>query len=288
MSLLAADFSYGTSDHAAYREHGYWIRRQALSRSGLSVCRQGVDAAIEQLHPGVSPEEIISAHQVLPWLFDLAAEPAILDLIERQIGRDILLWSTHLLCKPPHTGAEVPWHQDAPYWNVGGPFPGAVWITLDEITQENGAMSVLPGWHDRGVLPRSSPRAGFFHQEIDPAQLPPDVSQRAVTYLLPAGAMAVHDPMIPHTSMPNRSSRYRRVIILRYMTPQGARGEKVYTHPFSGEPMPREYYLMRGVDQHQPGARAHPVYRNARLPTGPAGARGMVKADEHHPSSPRH
>jgi len=211
-----------------------------------------VDDLLRRLRPCHSPEELIGLHQTEPWLLELAAEPRLLDLIEAQVGPDVVLWSTHLLCKPPRTGTEVPWHQDAPYWNVTGPLAGAVWIPLDDIDEDNGAMAILPGWHDKGVLPRRTQDGKFFSQEIDPSALPADVAARQVRYALRAGQMAIHDTMIPHTSVPNRSARWRRVIILRYMAAAGGMGEKDYVHPISGEAFARQYWLMRGRDvQHR-------------------------------------
>jgi hypothetical protein len=61
---------------------------------------------------------------------DLATQAAVLDMIEKQIGPNIVLWSSHLICKPPRSGMHVPWHQDTPYWNISGPLPGSIWLAL--------------------------------------------------------------------------------------------------------------------------------------------------------------
>ena len=152
-------------------------------------------------------------------------------MIEHQIWPNIVLWSSHFICKPPHTGQLVPWHQDAPYWNLKGCFACGVWIPFDDIDQDNGAMSVIPTWHRKGTLPtQGSKFLTRFTKEIVASALPNDLEQRRVRYLMSAGQMAIHDAMIPHNSLPNRSHRWRRVLVLRYIAADGQFARKTYTN----------------------------------------------------------
>ena len=39
----------------------------------------------------------------------------------------------------------MPWHQDAPYWNVHPErHAAAIWIAVSDVDSENGTMSVVP------------------------------------------------------------------------------------------------------------------------------------------------
>ena len=147
----------------------------------------------------------------------------------------------------PGTGRPIPWHQDSPYWNTSK-LAGSVWLALDDVDGRNGTMFVLPRWHKRENLRRKSTGKDFFTEEIDPSLLPPNIAQLQVGYFLKAGEAAVHDPMMPHRSSPNLSDRWRRVMVCRYMSADGAMGQKEYPHYQTGEMFPRKYILVRGED----------------------------------------
>ena len=258
MSMIRSDWMFSEADHEFYRQNGYRTYDGFLTDQALDRCQREIDVMLSELQPGRDPSDIISPHCIKRWIWDLANEPRILDAIESQIGANIVLWSTHMLCKPPASGIEVPWHQDAPYWNVGGPLPGGLWIAFDTMDEENGAMAVLPGWHRKGKLPIDIREDAFFDQMIDPQALPPDVDSVKYQYCMPAGGVALHDTMIPHRSSPNRSRRWRRVLVLRYMSAEGDMGEKMYEDYRDGSPLPREYFLVRGDDVLQRGLQRAP------------------------------
>lgn len=73
----------------------------------------------------------------------------VLDLLEEVMGPDILLYENSLVYKPRGKRNEVPWHQD--FMNrTDEPEKLIVWIALDDVTIENGALKILPGTHKLG------------------------------------------------------------------------------------------------------------------------------------------
>ena len=124
-------------------------------------------------------------------------------------------------------------------------------------------MSVIPGWHRKGTLRiQNSQFIEGFTQEIVPSVLPDDLKQRRVAYLIKAGQMAIHDAMIPHNSPPNRSDRWRRVMVLRYIAADSQIASKPYTNYKTGEPFDREFFLVRGADVLGHGPRRSPYVLN--------------------------
>jgi ectoine hydroxylase-related dioxygenase (phytanoyl-CoA dioxygenase family) len=259
MNFTNPSFQYSDDNHAHYTKHGYCIVGKLLSDDGLAACRNEVDAMInEKKQASLPADQLISTHQQERWLFELATQRALLDMVEMQIGPNIVLWSSHLFCKPPKSGTHVPWHQDTPYWNISGPLPGSTWIALDDIDAENGGMCLLPDWHRKGTLPRRATGNNLFSEEIAPDALPKNIEDIKLQYEFPAGWMATHDTMLPHTSEPNTSDRWRRVIVFRYMTPDGDMGPKTYKNYRTGEPFERGYYLVRGRDTANKGLKRSP------------------------------
>ena len=112
------------------------------------------------------------------------------------------------------------WHQDVTYWGLEPPRAITAWIAIDDADVENGCMSVIPGSHRLGVLEHGkSGRTGnllSINQEV-PEDLVDEV--RAVSMPLRAGQMSLHDGMLLHGSHPNRSSRRRCGLAVRFTTP---------------------------------------------------------------------
>ena len=255
--MIDPSFHYSQTDHEHYLRAGYCFFECFLSAAGLAFGRRQIDRMVAQLQPGRSPEHMISCHQQEQWLFELACEPQILDLVERQIGPDIVLWSSHLLIKPPRTGKAVPWHQDVPYWNIKGELPGGLWIPFDDVASANGTMSILPGLH-REELPRRARAGELFSEEIDSAYLTEDLESRQVEYRLKAGQLALHHTLIPHSSTPNSTDQWRRVLVLRYMDAAGTAGPKEYEDYRTGAKFERELFLLRGRDLANRALRSSP------------------------------
>ncbi len=247
MKWTVDQLQWDSGSLATFDEAGYLLLGQLLSAEGLSAAQHELTRMLAELHPALRSDEIYSAHQSEPWLLELVSSTAILDVVEQVIGENIVIWSTHLICKPPGTGRAIPWHQDGTYWNLAGRMT-SLWLAFDDVDDENGTMSVLPGYH-RGILPRRGTGDDFFDEEIDPAALPQDVAARAVAYRFSAGEGAMHDVLIPHRSPPNRSpDRWRRVLVVRYMSADGDLGQKQYPHYRTNLPFDRQFILLRGRD----------------------------------------
>ena len=115
----------------------------------LDELRDYVDDMIAALPEGKRPEQMDVPHVEHPYLFKYLADPRVLDVIERFIGPDILLWSSHFISKRTSDGLAVPWHQDGVYWGerLQPMHVITMWLAVDESTVENGCMRVIAGSH---------------------------------------------------------------------------------------------------------------------------------------------
>lgn len=252
-SLVDDRFVYVAEQHEQYLKSGFCIFDHFLTDDGLAGCRQNIDRMFEQLHPDIAPDAIIATHLVERWVWELATHPAILDMIEKQIGPNITFWSSHLIAKPPNTGRPVPWHQDGVEWtNVNGNFGASIWIAFDDVNEASGTMAVIPGGHAKGALPRiqCADEHDVFKWDMDLSELPPNLDEIKVYYNLKAGQAAIHDVMMPHESGPNASNHWRRAMVFRYIAPDGELGGSTYYDYRTNEPMPRTFFLVRGEDVH--------------------------------------
>ncbi|MEM7044268.1 MAG: phytanoyl-CoA dioxygenase family protein, partial [Pseudomonadota bacterium] len=181
----------------------------------------------------------------------LCTLPRLLDLVEQAIGPDIILWGSQIFCKPAGTGMAVPWHQDGHFWPIRPLATCSVWIAIDDVTLENGAMQFIPGSqrerrlfdHIRDDSKESALNATLASDQFDLADAAVDD--------LKAGALSLHDVFLIHGSEPNRSKNRRAAFVIRYMpaTSHFDRSEaKVGSQHVNTRLAEREIYLVRGED----------------------------------------
>jgi phytanoyl-CoA hydroxylase len=174
---------------------------------------------IEQLD---NKERILAARKLTvfvasdPRLQDIAAHPAMLEIVSRLMGgADPVLLQEMALLKPPG-GREKPWHQDRAYFNVhrDDPIVG-VWVALDEATPENGCMRLWPGRH------RGGPITHFQRRDWQLCDRDVTGTGRLAVPLKPGGVLFFH-PLLPHGT-PHNGTDQRRWAIQFHYHPKEAR-----------------------------------------------------------------
>jgi len=157
---------------------------------------------------------------------ELVYHEPILDIAESLVGPNIQLYHDQALFKPAHNGDSVFWHQDNGYWQCTPANLVSCWLTLDDVTVENGTMHVIPGSHLRPLShEKSSQTDALFdiEDQVDAAS--------AKIIDLPAGGIMFHHCQTLHHTPPNHTDRQRRAFAIHFMTP-GTKRQK------TGEYMP--------------------------------------------------
>ncbi len=140
------------------------------------------------------------------------------------LGDEAVCRFAHAIYKPPRTGAETPWHQDAAYWSPEWIHKSiSIWVPLQPATPENGCMEFVPGSQRQDVVPHQSinndPRVHGL--ELTPEELA-KLGENIVACPLPPGGATFHGGYMLHHAGANRSDIPRRALILS----AGAPGEK--------------------------------------------------------------
>ncbi|MCL4859447.1 MAG: phytanoyl-CoA dioxygenase family protein [Caldilineaceae bacterium] len=144
----------------------------------------------------------------------LVGDDRILDVIEDLLGPNIQLFHDQGLWKPAYTGGPVHWHQDNAYWRCSPPNLVSAWLTLDDVTRENGAMQFIPGTHLQTVGHGKASTSNALLDSGDQAD-----TSRAVVVDLPAGGITIHHCQTLHMTEPNTTPNQRRAIAIHYMVP---------------------------------------------------------------------
>jgi hypothetical protein len=233
-----------TDEQAAfYNENGYLKFGRIFTQAELDELRDYVDGMIAALPEGKRPEQMDVPHVEHPYLFKYLADPRVLDVIERFIGPDILLWSSHFISKRTSDGLAVPWHQDGVYWGerLQPMRVITMWLAVDESTVENGCMRVIAGSHklrDRRYE-KVDREKHLFGREV----IAEDLDESRIADLkLAVGECHFHDAFTIHGSAPNTSQKRRCGYTMRYM-PADVRCQDPSLRP------DHDIYLLRGADR---------------------------------------
>jgi phytanoyl-CoA hydroxylase len=144
---------------------------------------------------------------------EVARDPRLLDALQGLIGPEIGFLSDKVVFKDRAVDYESPWHQDWAYW--GGSHKISVWIALDEATPENGCLRILPGSHRAAVEHDQAQGVPGFGNRLDPSERGLDMSGAVTLPARPGTAIFFHDLSL-HASLPNRSGKDRRALIITY------------------------------------------------------------------------
>jgi ectoine hydroxylase-related dioxygenase (phytanoyl-CoA dioxygenase family) len=206
---------------ARYHEEGYVIVREpVLAPQKFEALKGYFEQMLDDLPADERPETMDVPHFVHPKLLEWAFDDAILDLVEPITGPDIVLYSSHFICKPRGNGKRVPWHEDSSYWN-GRLTPMevcTVWLAIDPSTRENGCMKLIPRTHIEGQKGYSEYDPVDAQSHVFPTEI--KASQRddskAVYIELDPNECSLHDARVMHASEPNTSAIRRCGWTLRF------------------------------------------------------------------------
>jgi ectoine hydroxylase-related dioxygenase (phytanoyl-CoA dioxygenase family) len=221
----------GESDVAFYRENGYLVVRDVLDAAQLKTLRDAVTELLAGAH-GVTgntdlydledshrPEAPRVRRLKLPHrnhraFGELIRSESLLQLLRPLLGNSVRLQTSKLNLKSAGYGAPVEWHQDWAYYPYTNQDVLALGVLLDDFTEENGAMMVVPGSHLGPVYDHHS--NGRFCGAMDPGGTGFDFS-KAVKLLAPAGSITLHHARTVHGSAPNTSGASRNFLLYEAM-----------------------------------------------------------------------
>lgn len=230
------------ADVNQYHIDGFMKFGQILTCEEVDEARAHVDEMVAGLKEGERPEWFNMTHVNDEFMYDLCRHPRILDVVERFIGPNIVLFASHLICKPGGDGMAAPWHQDSTYWPLEPMEIMTLWLAIDEATTENGCMRVIPKTHTLGEL---------AHEERDTSEnllhLGLDITRfeghEIVDCVLKPGECTFHEARLVHGSSPNTSPKRRAGYTIRYM-PVTTKLNREPGSWYENHPL----YLLRGQD----------------------------------------
>ena len=143
----------------------------------------------------------------------IGSEPRLLDCLEPLIGANIVHQYSKINMKPARVGSVVKWHQDMAYYPSTNDDLLAVLTYVDDATEENGCLQVLPRHHTHFFdhTGADGQFAGMVTEDLSGGRFGEPVSLAA-----PSGSAILLHAITPHSSLPNLSDQPRRTLIYGY------------------------------------------------------------------------
>ena len=213
---------------AFYHKHGYLGVENVLSQGGVDDLRRVTDVFVEKsrevaehtavfdLEPGHTPENPklrrlkspIEQHEVYR---NTLHHEKILAMVSQLIGYGLRCNGNKLNMKQPGYGSPVEWHQDWAFYPHTNDDLLAVGVVIDDMTEENGPLLVIPGSH-KGPVYDHHLNGHFCGAVTDPT-----FSDKGTTpVMVKAGGITIHHVRMLHGSVSNTSDKPRRLLLFQY------------------------------------------------------------------------
>jgi ectoine hydroxylase-related dioxygenase (phytanoyl-CoA dioxygenase family) len=203
LAALQAQFD-GWVEESRSHDDGYGETVDGRPRFDLEAGHTAERPALRRVN---SPAEVSAA-------FDEAMRSsAMTDCIADLIGPNVKFHHSKINSKLPGAKTAVKYHQDFPFTPHSNDDIVTALLMVDEVTQENGPLEVVPGSHE-------GPIHGLWHDGVFTGAVAGGVERDAMAKSVactgPAGAVCLMHTRLLHGSAPNRSQRPRTLFICVY------------------------------------------------------------------------
>ena len=143
-------------------------------------------------------------------------------IVARVMGAGkVNIFFDQLLVKEPGTSEPTPWHHDLPYSPIEGEQVCTLWLALDQVTADSGAVEYIRGSHRWGRQYHPTAFAGDDRYKTDLPRVPDFEAERdrldLVRFDLEPGDCTVHHGLTVHSAPGNRrEDRRRRAYVTRW------------------------------------------------------------------------
>jgi ectoine hydroxylase-related dioxygenase (phytanoyl-CoA dioxygenase family) len=228
-----------------YETEGFFVLERVLTDEQLELLRSGAQFSMDKLDAAMDEAGVdrigINArgrryfsnmiYQDRPELGQFLFSDTMAQICQATLGEDAYLFWEQYVIKAGDPDTAFAWHQDSGYVHEDHEPYVTCWITLDDVTEENGSVYLLP-YSRSGIKsyvkhipdPVVNDRVCYFG------------SDRGVPMTAPAGSIVVFSSVVIHRSGPNLTDRLRRVYTAQYskdvIAAKGATTPQGYSEQF--------------------------------------------------------
>jgi ectoine hydroxylase-related dioxygenase (phytanoyl-CoA dioxygenase family) len=207
-----------------YRDEGYFVLESVIAGEELELLRSGGQFAIDRLDRQMDEAGVdrigINAkgkryfsnmvYQDRPELRRFLFGSTMAQICRAVLGEDAYLFWEQYVIKAADPDTSFAWHQDSGYVHEDHEPYLTCWIALDDVTEENGSVYLLP-------YSRSGIRSYIKHLRSETGdEICYFGSDPGMPVIVPAGSIVCFSSTVIHRSGPNLTDRLRRVYLAQY------------------------------------------------------------------------
>ena len=210
-----------------FQTDGFVLVRDFLTAAETVHLDQHLQRYIQQVVPSVAPQHVFYEsdrngpikHLSVPELYDdyfktMLTRSATIELVTACLAQPVEPLNSEVFYKPAHVGSAAPYHQDNAYLHLEPAEGAVVWIALDDVTLENGAVHFASGLHCAGEQAHFETGVPLFSKGMTS---PPDTAKYPeVPAVMNRGDASIHHILCAHRSGPNRTDQNRRGYVANY------------------------------------------------------------------------
>ena len=221
-----------TTAAAEYDEQGFIFRPNLLTPEDVGAMTDELDRILgaDPPHAGVifekdgrTPRSVFNPHLYNDLYGRVIRHPRLLGAVEELLGEQVYAYQLAINCKAAFNGDVWFWHQDYPTYRYDDHIPESrmvnTLIFLDEVTNLNGPLMIVPGSHRlEAGMPEESPQGTSYKlRYAEPDSIESEVRRGGVVAPTGhAGSVIFMNPNALHGSTANLSPWPRRMITLTY------------------------------------------------------------------------
>lgn len=210
-----------TVDH--YFRNGYAVLPEWLSADELDVLSRTCDILLEEpadddkggtahnIGRGQDRRFLRHRHPDFPALQSFILGERMKAFLTPFLGQTPHLFNEQFVVKGPRTGAAFGWHQDGGYVGFDHKPYLSVWMAVDDTTEENGPVFVLP----RDLNAESAILPHHWDEEAK-EYVGYDGDDPGIAAVVPAGSLVLFSSLTLHRSSTNTTDRPRRAYLAQY------------------------------------------------------------------------
>jgi hypothetical protein len=213
-------------ERSTYARDGAARLEAILPLEWVDCMRKAVARLMKLAHPAsqnyaAEGEPRFFGHS-FPWLLDDAFKAWAIYGPPKDIAHEVMteaksinFFYDQIFAKEPHATKAALWHQDFPYLPLEGEQILRLWVPLDRVTANSGAVHYLKGSHAWGIVyhPRGYKTISEYQPDFDADY---DKYDWLVGEVQP-GDVILHHPKVVHGSRGNTTNRFRRALTTIYV-----------------------------------------------------------------------
>ena len=202
-----------------YNEFGYIYPKKIFSKLEVKKIKKYFEIILAKaIESGWNSYEIHNWHKHCEGIYEIVTENRIVDIVQDLLGESVIMRASQFFVKLPGDKKQVSWHQDASFWPLSKSRSVSVWLAVDEVNIDNGAMQFIPCSHLESQIP-------YFDTKIDENNVlnqtvinAEKYGGKPVSVDLKPGEISLHSDWTLHRSGMNLSKNRRAGLVIRFVS----------------------------------------------------------------------